>query len=96
MTRFHRINEHERRPYSAEEEAAADAADAFHASEAEVNKRHNADVDLNRIDGYATDGDNFDALWKAVDALQRGQEVPAEVTKILESRAANKAANPKR
>jgi len=96
MTRYHKINNDERRPYTAEEEAAADAADAFHASEAEVNKRHNADVDLNRIDGYATDGDNFDALWKAVDALRQGQEMPTEVTDLLASRAANKAANPKR
>ena len=96
MTRFHRINENERRPYTAEEEAAADAADALHESDAEVNKRHNANVDLDRIAGYASDGDNFDALWKAIDALQRGQEAPAEVTKILESRAANKAENPKR
>jgi len=96
MTRYHKINNDERRPYTAEEEAAADAADAFHASEAEVNKRHNADVDLNRIDGYATDGDNFDALWKAVDALIQGQEVPTEVTDFITSRSANKAANPKR
>jgi hypothetical protein len=82
--------------FTAEEEAAADAADAVYNSQDEVNKRHNAKVDRKRVSGYATDGDNFDAIWKAIDALRQGNDVPSEVTDILASRAANKAANPKR
>tara|TARA_Y100001938_G_scaffold147603_1_gene229176 strand:+ start:2769 stop:3053 length:285 start_codon:yes stop_codon:yes gene_type:complete len=82
--------------FTADEEAAADAADAVFNSEAEVNKRFNAKVDRRRIAGYATDGDNFDAIWKAIDALSQGNDLPSEVTDTLASRAANKAANPKR
>ena len=82
--------------FTPEEEAAADAADAVYNSEAEVNRRYNAKVDRQRISGYATDGDNFDAIWKAIDALRQGNDVPSEVTDILASRAATKAANPKR
>lgn len=96
MTRYHRINENERRPYTASEEASADILEVEFNSTVEVDKRHNAAVDLDRVAGYATDGDNFDALWKAIDALRQGQGVPDEVTDMLSRRAAVKTANPKR
>ena len=95
MTRYHNIDG-KRVAFTVGEEAAADAADDVYNSEAEVNKRHNVKADRRRIAGYASDGDNFDALWKAIDALRQGSDLPDEVTDILASRAANKAANPKR
>jgi len=90
MPRFHRTSSG-RIQFTAEEEAEADAIE-----EAEKDILHNEHADFCRQQEYETDGDNFDALWKAIDALRQGNDMPSEVTDILARRAATKAAYPKR